>query len=363
MKLEDKFFKAFFYPFFIGIIISIVIVFVILFHYSGNYLDKKSANDIIIMEKEYAKININSVNVLLSNTLLKVQVGLHEVLTLYDNIATKITDRSKSSIGKDIHNFVDVTIEESRKDYESMWFLDRDTLEATDKSSDLYQQISTFSQLTQSLYSVLFSMNDILLNIYMLFEGTNLIIGYPFKYFSNIKFYENDDNPSWCTDEKGNKINYYKFKCRDFYNDILTAKDSRFYSDENIQKDRRIFITVPYSQYSRSETEIVFTICIQFKDQISQKNAYICGDIEGTNLLDSFDNFNNKLNGYFGITSIGFNGAFYYPQASYSEIGKTMTEYIFRWDIDFYLEEKIDFFDIIQKKIIKNYYDKIDKKK
>ena len=75
---------------------------------------------------------------------MKVQVGLHEVLTLYDNIATKITDRSKSSIGKDIHNIVNITIEEGRKDYISFWFVDRNTLEVTDKNSDLYQQIFYF---------------------------------------------------------------------------------------------------------------------------------------------------------------------------------------------------------------------------
>ena len=53
----------------------------------------------------------------------------------------------------------------------------------TDKESNLYQQISIFTQLTQSLYSVYYSMNDILLNIYFLFEDTNLFISYPYTYF------------------------------------------------------------------------------------------------------------------------------------------------------------------------------------
>ena len=361
MKLEDKFFKVFFYPFLIGIIISIAIVAIILYHYTSNYLDKKSANDIFLMEKNYAKTNINSINILLSNILLKVQVGLHEQLTFYENIASKITDRSKSSIGKDIHNIVNITIEEGRKDYISFWFVDRNTLEVTDKNSDLYQQISVFSQLTQSLYSVLFSMNDILLNIYFLFDQTNLFIAYPFNYFSKTNFYEYNENPSWCTDENGNIINYYKFKCRDFYNDILKAKENRFDSNVDNQKDRKIYITPPYKQYNR--TDIIFTMCIQFKDPINQNTAYICGDIEGKNLFESLDNFNEKLIGYFGITSIGFNSAFYFPQISSSEYGKTMTEYIFRWDIDYYLEEKLNFFNVIQTNMTSNYYDKIEKEK
>ena len=150
MKLEDKFFNAFFYPFLMGIILSIIIVAVILSHYSNDYLDKKSANDIYIMEKKYAIININSINVLLSNTLLKIQVGLHEQLTFYNNTASKITDRSQSSIGKDIHNIGNLNLEESRKDYASIWFVDRDTLEVTDKNTDLYQHLSIISELTPS---------------------------------------------------------------------------------------------------------------------------------------------------------------------------------------------------------------------
>ena len=83
MKLENKFLSAFFYPFLIGIILSIIIVAFIIYLYSNNYLDEKTAEDIYTLEKKYATININSINVLLSNALLKVQVGLHEQLTFY----------------------------------------------------------------------------------------------------------------------------------------------------------------------------------------------------------------------------------------------------------------------------------------
>ena len=89
MKLEDKFFNAFFYPFLIGIILSIIIVGVILAIYSNNYLDKKSAQDIYELEKKYATININSINILLSNFLIKVQIGLQEQLTFYQKLLQK----------------------------------------------------------------------------------------------------------------------------------------------------------------------------------------------------------------------------------------------------------------------------------
>ena len=111
MKLENKFLSAFFYPFLIGIILSIIIVAFIIYRYSNNYLDKKSAEDIYTLEKKFATININSINVLLSNALLKVQVGLHEQLTFYENIAFQIDSenlRLQSTINSDVKNVVEL---------------------------------------------------------------------------------------------------------------------------------------------------------------------------------------------------------------------------------------------------------------
>ena len=362
MKLENKFYNAFFYPFLAGITLSIIIVAMILAYYSNNYLDKKSAEDVFNIEKKYAKTNINSVNVLISNVLLKVQIGLKEQLTFYEDIASKITDYSKSSIGKNIYNAFNLENEliETDDDYTSIWFVDKNLTNITDKSSSLFQQISIFSQLTQSLYSVYYSMNDILMDIFIIFDETNLFVGYPYIYFNSHGFIdifrEYKSNPTWCTDENGNLITYYKFKCRDFYNDILKSKDDMFDFNVHEQPDRKIFVTPPYNQFGLLDGQVIFSICIEFNDTISKNNAYLCGDINGTNLFDSFDSFNEKLIGYFSITSIGFNRGFYFPQMSSTGYGKTLGEYIFKWDRDYYLEEKLDFINIIQRNMTSNYY-------
>jgi len=373
MKLENKFLSAFFYPFLIGIILSIIIVAFIIYYYSNGYLGKKTAEDIYTLEKKYATININSINVLLSNALLKVQVGLHEQLTFYENIASQIDSenmRLQNSINSDVRSVIELLdnpiLNPAREYYYSIWFVDKNLTEnKLVKKDNLYQQLAVYSQLTQSLYSVWSSMNDILLNIYILFEDTNLFVGYPYKYFLDIKslprFINYNNNPTWCTDEKGNIIDYYKFRCRDFFNDIMKSKEDMFDLNIKSQSDRKIFITSPYQQFSLFVYEVIFTICIQFEDSLSKKNAYICGDINGKNLFDSFDSFNEKLIGYFSIASVGFNNAFYFPQMSSSGYGKTLCEYIFRWDKDYYLEEKLDFVNIIQKIITSNYYNSIDK--
>jgi hypothetical protein len=258
MKLENKFISAFFCPFLIGIFLSIIIVAFIIYYYSNDYLDKKSAEDIYSLEKKYATININSINVLLSNVLLKVQVGLYEELTFYENIASKIDSdnaRLQNTINTDVKNAMEYldkpNLNPAREYYYSLWFVDKDLTESKlVKKDNLYQQIAVYSQLSQSLYSVWSSMNDILLNIYFLFEDTNLFLGYPYKYFLDIQslpmFINYNNNPTWCTDEKGNIIEYYKFKCRAFFNDIMKSKEDIFDLNIKSQSDRKIFITPPF---------------------------------------------------------------------------------------------------------------------
>jgi len=143
---------------------------------------------------------------------------------------------------------------------------------------------------------------------------------------------------------------------------MIKSKEEIFDNNSNEQPDRKIFITPPYNQLGDLNGQIIFSMCIEFNDTISRKNVYLCGDINGTNLFDSFDSFNEKLMGYFSITSIGFNSAFYFPQMAIVGYGKTLGEYIFSWDRDYYLEEKLDFINIIQKNMTSNYYTHITEK-
>ena len=367
MKLENKFYNAFFYPFLIGIIFSILIVGLILFIYLNDYLDKKSAQYIFKLQKKQSTIIINSINVLLYNLLLKIQVGLQEQLTFYLNLASQIKEYSKSSIGDYIYNALNIEKESEEKsnDYASIWFVDKYTTIVENKNSSLYQQISICSELTQSLYSVYSSMSNVLMNIFFLFEETNLFILFPFLYFKStglIKdFKEYSQNPTWCTDENGKKVNYYKFKCRDFFSEMMKSKEDMFDFNVHGQPDRRIFVIPPYNQLGLSNGQIIFSVCIQFNDTISKGNAYVCGDVNGKDLFDSFNNFNEKLFGYFSVTSIGFNKAFYFPQMFDLGYGKNLGEYIFRRDRNYYFEEKLEFFNIIQYNMTSNYYNYINR--
>ena len=225
MRLEDKFFNIFFYPFLFGIISSIIIVIVILSYYSKGYLDKTTANDVYKVETKYARNNIYSASILLTDLLLKVKLVVEEQLSLFQFIekSLNLSENNKNRKLKDIYNVWDTpeNNEELKKrlDYASLWFVDPETKDP-EQNKDLFNQLFLFSLMTQSLYAGHNSLKGLVLSFYFIFEDTNLFITYPYKYY-----WENDNittflhftsNPSWCTDYYGNKINYYNFRCRGY---------------------------------------------------------------------------------------------------------------------------------------------------
>ena len=76
MKMEKQLFKHFFIPFLIGVILSIVIVINNSWNFTGDYFDKKTGKNIIDLIKDFSKININSINDIISTHLLKIQLSL-----------------------------------------------------------------------------------------------------------------------------------------------------------------------------------------------------------------------------------------------------------------------------------------------
>ena len=73
----------------------------------------------------------------MSNALLKVQVGLHEQLTFYENIANQIDSESmrlQSTINSDVKNVIELLnnsnlINPARENYYSIWFVDKNLTE------------------------------------------------------------------------------------------------------------------------------------------------------------------------------------------------------------------------------------------
>ena len=243
------------------------------------------------------------------------------------------------------------------------------------------KQLVAFNNVIPNLFSVFAATNSSSFGFYFYYESTELYLSFPLlaDYLWNFtKILDNyEGNPVWCTNETGDIYNVYKVRCRGFYINIQKAKTDIFDYNSFDNKDRTIFVTEFYYQSGMDFTN-VFTMCIQFDEPISEGKAYICADIGQNSLIFNFDNINSKLNGFFLVSPVGFNRAFYFPQSieyAYTpsenifkcyfpqsiEYAYTPSENIFKWDKTFYLEEKTYFFNHIQKLMTSNYIKYLDK--
>ena len=364
MKLKDKFFISFFYPFLITIVLDMIIVTIILYIFTNYYLDKRTAQNIIELEKKSARITINSVNVLISTTLLKVQASLNEQIIFYQKMANKtdeiidyrINDYMVSTLNLD-GNFIRKNRENLK--YMGLWFVDYNTTESSLQNNDpIRLQLITFSNMLPNIYSTLTASKLIVSQFSYYFEKTDLLVSFPLEFHiqsGNANYFRNiAKNPAWCLDSKGKPYHTFKFKCAEAYISLLKAKKGVFDVNHLDLKGRTIYITNSHKQDKTNiDSKTVFSIYVEFNDPISGGLGYAIADIYQDDLLFAFDNFNSQLSGYYLITSIGYNQVFYYPQMG--NYAKTPAEHIFRWDRNFYLQEKIHFMNDIQKLLTSNY--------
>ena len=372
MKLENKFFNSFFYPFLIGVILSSLIVTIFVLFFTNSFYDKRMTQKIIELESKYAKTNIKLANINVLTILLKVQASVNEQILFYQKMANKTKDKDIDELTynddkfKVVYDYTEDFLKKNEKNltYMGFWYID-DSIEHFDDITDnrIKKQIISFSYILHNLYStsVALASNNSIYKFYYYFEDTNLILSFPISYdygFGYLGIYRKFDyNTVWCTNDNGEIYNIYVLRCRDFYKNIQKSKTDIFDNNSENNKNRTIFITDFYSQLSGEENEKVYTVGIQFKDPITNGNAYALADISQTDLVASLYELNSNLAGYFFITCVGFNKVFFFPQGY--DYPKTSTSNIFMWDKSFIFEEKINFYNHIQKILSSNYINNI----
>ena len=341
----------------------IVIGFLIIF--TNDYFDKRTGKNIVDLEKKFSSININSINALLTTSLLKIQASLNEQVLFYLKLANRTKEITNYKINDYLKCLLDIDKDflDNNKNYLKyigFWFKDNETrTKDLENNTTERLQLIIYSNIIQNVYSTLAATKSTVYSYFFIFQNTEIVISFPLEYnykINNINSFTNYSfNPSWCCDYNGEIYKIYKFKCRDFFTNIQKAKMGVFdYNFNELKENRTIYITNSYKQIGNENSSNIFNMCIEFYDPVSKGPGYACSDVNQDDLIFSFDNFNSKLVGYYLITSVGFNNVFYYPLKS--ENARSPTENIFRWDRKFYLEEKTYFMNHIQKLITSNYY-------
>ena len=197
------------------------------------------------------------------------------------------------------------------------WFIDKvkKSIKYNEKcDKKLKNQLTTFSYIIPLLKTII-EISEKQSLIYLLSTKNNLIIKYPIeeKYIdgSDFNMLSNTIN---CLNYNGKIIDYYFYKCRPYYISMKISEELGYnFTISNVYE----FIDGNYG----------ITICIQFEDNIIDKNKIIiCQDLSINKLIKILDNFNSKLDGYFFVTKINSNIPIYYPFIfdieEYNEISK-----------------------------------------
>ena len=148
----------------------------------------------------------------------------------------------------------------------------------------------------------------------------------------------------------------YKAKCVVIYLSLLKSKTSAYDYNYLTNQNRNIFIINfygPPEQITEYDTFREFTMCIEFDDPITKGKGFACVDVNYDDIISSLENFNSKIVGYYFISNVGFNYAFYFPQET--SIQKTLIENFFKWNVNYKLAEKIYFHQVIEKIMTSSY--------
>ena len=367
MELSEQFYHSFFYTFLVGVVLSFLAIAIFSIIFTNTYIDKKTGDNILELEKQFAKVNLNSMNIIITSSITKIQQSLNELISSYIKAANIVKNNENIHINLTNNNFfkglLSLTpsfLEENKHlmEYIAYWVIDEFTDETNVKpNSTEEKQLYSFSSIIQNIYSTFSSSNYSSICYYFYFDSSELFISYPLIYDYEREFLEvmlnYEDNPKWCTDKNGNIYKTYKAKCRDYYVNSQKAKTTLFDNNSKDNKNRTIFVTDFYQDLRQPKSANIYTMCIQFKDPISGQNAYACSDIAKDSLVSNSENINSKISGYFFITLVGFNHLFYFPQMI--EEALTPSEAIFTWDKNFFVKEKDDFINYIQKLMTSNY--------
>ena len=182
MKFKDKLFKSFFFPFLITILLSTLIVTIFLRFFTDNYLDKRSAQYIINIEKQISKKYLNSADILVSSMLLKIQAGLNELINFYLKIGNDLLNDEFSHDLQTDHLIAAVKIDEDYcnlhfDETESMaaWYIDSELTEDNyDSNQEGKKQVIAFSNIIHNIDATLEVNKPKALTFFFYFEKTEL---------------------------------------------------------------------------------------------------------------------------------------------------------------------------------------------
>ena len=247
------------------------------------------------------------------------------------------------------------------------WLLDANTNEKDlEDKIDVKKQLIAYNKIIPNIESILETTSPNTFCYYFYFDKTELYTSFPlindcgYGFLDRVKNFDYEDTD--CIDNEGKYYTVYKIKCEAFFLNMIKSKTGAFDNNYLSNQHKTIFITNFYGliDYENLGMEIdrEFSMCVEFDDFITKGKGYACVDVIFEDMIFPLDTLNSKMMGYYFISNVGFNNVFYFPKGTITP--KTSTENIYKWGLNFKLEEKIYFHEHLRKILSSNYIDYID---
>ena len=242
--------------------------------------------------------------------------------------------------------------EYEESDKYGLWALDEETNEYNlDSKEDVKKQLIALSNMIQNMNTTLEVEKPKSFGNTFYFEKNELFFTFPIKSLCDANsIYDITSVPykydgSNCVNERGEFYTVYKYKCDFIFKNFQKAKSNLFDNNYSKERNKTIFIS-NYYQYSTEISDNKFTMCIEFDDPITKGKGYCCTEYLMDDLAASLESLNDNIIGYYFITIVGFNNVFYFPKGPKSPL--TITENIFNWNVQYFLDEKTNFYENIK---------------
>ena len=212
MKLSDQFFHSFFYPFLAGVILSFLAIAIFSVIFTNQYIDKQTGDNIIEIEKKFAKVNLNSMNIIITSSITKIQQSINELISSYIKAANIVKNNKNIAINLTNNNFfkgllslTNSSLEQNKHlmEFIAYWVIDEFTNETNIKANSTEEkQLYSFSSIIQNIYSTFTSSNYSSICYYFYFDSSELFISYPLIYdyksnFLKVMLNYEEDNQKW----------------------------------------------------------------------------------------------------------------------------------------------------------------------
>lgn len=357
VKLKSNFQKYFVFPIVLCLILTIIITSLSLLYYSTESSNHKVIKSIKEWKKQSMAPQIDTTSSMIyykySYCIDTILVIRKTYLDYLENHKLNL-DRNhiKEYLTKTMINGIDynklTTTEKENLMTRFIWFLNPDNTSLDKLSDSQLTNLYFISTLKFLLEAILTSSNTKIESIYFGINNENIYASYVRSIEDETyhKLTANDDGYTNCL----HGINYYYFKCRDWYLNFSTLR----------KKYAQIIHPLP-PYLNSSKKEWRFSLCTRLKgfeinmnkdtneEQVgasSNEDNFIlmCMDIDMNETLIHLDELNSLMQGYFFISQYNTspNYPFYYPNKLNTRTHKTLLSQYFYRNSDFSINQIFD---------------------